>query len=49
MFRYLHPHAAWIACYQPQLRAAVVIASQTTQFSLGFMVPDDDFSDQKRV
>ncbi len=44
-----YQQAAWIACYQPQLRAAVVIASQTTQFPLGFMVPDDDFSDQKRV
>jgi CRISPR-associated protein Csx3 len=39
--------AAWVACYQPQLRGSVVVRSHTDQFPVGFVVPDGDFADQK--
>ncbi len=39
--------AAWVACYQPQLRGSVVVQSHTDQFPVGFVIPDDDSADQK--
>ncbi|MEI8306916.1 MAG: CRISPR-associated protein Csx3 [Chloroflexales bacterium] len=39
--------AAWVACYQPQLRGSVVVQSHTAQFPVGFVIPDGDFADQK--
>ena len=36
---YIQAGVAWIACYQPQLKGAVVVASSTTSHRLGGVIP----------